>query len=82
MNLDGFLLYWQLGRKKFANLESLIALQLYNLAHFGIFHYRSITRKVLLQSLEDSFLVKFSRNALDRCQGFSTVPLLNANILL
>jgi hypothetical protein len=62
-------------RQKLLHIFALIALQLDDFTHLGIGYDGAIARELLLDHLEDLFLVEFLGQALDGCQGFAAVAL-------
>lgn len=80
MNFNGFLLYRQLCCQKLADFDTLISLKLDDFAHFYILDQSSIARKVFLQGLEYSLLIKFAWHTLYSGQCLPSVSLLNPDI--
>jgi len=71
--------YLHLGQER-ADVVTLIALQLYNLAILGVFNHSAIASEFLLASLDYLLLVITVGNALHCGQRFPSVPLLDADV--
>ena len=59
---------------------SLVALELDDLAHFGVAHNGAIAGKLLLDHFEDLLLVEFLGETLHGRQGFAAIALLDTNM--
>jgi hypothetical protein len=62
---------------KVPNVLSLVSLKLNDLTHLGVVHDSAIAGKLLLDHLENLFLVKLLRETLDGSQGLSSISLLD-----
>jgi hypothetical protein len=60
---------------KVPNVLSLVSLKLNDLTHLGVVHDSAIAGKLLLDHLENLFLVKLLRETLDGSQGLSSISL-------
>lgn len=80
VNLNIFLGQLQLGDQEFANLDSLVSLQLNHVTELLIFDNVTITSKVLFQNLQNSLQVKLLRDTLYSSQRLTSITLLDTNM--
>jgi hypothetical protein len=84
VDLDGLLIEAEtlvLVGEEFLDLQALIALELNHLAHtlgLGITDDGAIASELLLDNLQDLFVIKLARNPLNSGQGLASITLLNA----
>ena len=80
MNLDLLLGQQQLASQKLRNLDSLVALQLNDLAQSSVLDNVTVTGEILLQNLQDFLQVVLRGQALHSRQGLTTVTLLDTDV--
>jgi len=83
MDLDGIALKsetFSLVGEEVLYIIALISLELDHLAHLRVNNDGAIASKLLLDHLQDLFLVEFLGQTLDGRQSLATIALLNANM--
>ena len=80
MDLDVLLGDRQLRDQELADLGSLVALQLDDLAHLVVLDHVAVAAKVLPQDLQDALEVVLLGDALHGGQRFSAVSLLDTDV--
>lgn len=82
MDLYHVLFNLELINEKVLDGNTLVALELQDIAVLGIFDNCTVSGEIFLPLFQDNFVVVLFGDSLDSCQGLSTISLLQSDVYI